>query len=97
MSNIQPNTQKIYLSPVNYLNTFVFEGRRYYETSSMCLVSDYGKYGILPPAGKGFYLRIAKKDFLTVQKKFIDFKSRSLSALSSGYLKTGGVQATFAF
>lgn len=97
MTPIQPNTQKVYTAPTNYIESFVLGNHRYYLTTDHALKSDYGRYGMCPPLGRGFYLKISKKEFKEAQKLFIQKKTNFLNALNSGYLKTGGVQTTFAF
>ena len=91
---IQPNTQKIYMAPSAIDIHFTHEGRRYYRADSgLCLISDYGKYGMMPPAGRGFYLKISSKEFNQAHAKYLEHKRNFLNALSSGYLKAGGIQA----
>lgn len=88
---IQLNSQKIYLCPSFYSEHFVFEGRRYYLTSSHALVSDYGKYGMMPPAGRGFYLLISKKEFKEIKEKYELQKNKFMTA-SQSYFNNGGQQ-----
>lgn len=92
MSNIIPNTQKFYISPNPDLvkEKFVFEGRRYYLLDSYALVSDYGKYGMLPPEGKGFYLEIPKGDFKKIKARYIEQIQKIIYATKCGYLNKGG-------
>lgn len=89
MSNIKPNTQKLYLSPVNYKETFIYLGRRYYLTFTHALISDYGDYGMLPPVGKGFYLILPKKDYKKAKEGYELQKINWYKALK-GYLNNGG-------
>lgn len=94
---IIPNSQKVYTCPTLYKDTFVFEGKRYYLLSDIALVSDYGKYGFLPPHGRGFYLKISKKEFHAKKLSAMNAHQNYLKALDSGYLKSGGTQTTFDF
>jgi len=67
---VHANTQKLYLAPHGYKDHFIYLGRRYYLTTDKALVSDYGKYGMCPPAGRGFYLVISKKEFKEAKELF---------------------------
>lgn len=99
MTNIIPNTRKLYLSPNRDLvkDKFVFEGRRYYLLDNRALVSDYGRYGMLPPEDKGFYIEIPKGDFKKIKARYIDYIQRIFKATDCGYLKSGGEQLSFDF
>lgn len=99
MSNIIPNTRKLYMAPNPYSikEKFVFEGRRYFLLDNRALVSDYGKYGMLPPEDKGFYLEIPKGDFKKIKARYIDYIQRIFKATECGYLKSGGEQLSFDF
>jgi len=55
--------QKMYLAPTAYKDHFVYLGRRYYLTTDKAFISDYGRYGMCPPKGRGFYLLLSKKEF----------------------------------
>lgn len=75
------------MCPVNYLDMFVYEGRRYYLTASNALVSDYGSYGMLPPAGKGFYLVLSKKEFKEKKALYLSKQESWFKAVNCGYVK----------
>jgi hypothetical protein len=62
----------------------------------MALVSDYGDYGILPPIGKGFYLKLPMKDFKEAKTLYFEKKQAYSKAQRAGYLNAGG-QQTFSF
>lgn len=80
---------KIYMAPSNYLDYFVYQGQRYYLTVNRALVSDYGKYGICPPLGRGFYTVISKKEFKEIKAAYELQKNNWQKALN-GYLNNGG-------
>lgn len=85
---IQSNSQKVYLAPSGFKDHFIYLGRRYYLTTDKALVSDYGKYGMCPPAGRGFYLVISKKEFKEAKSLFELQKINWTNALN-GYLNKG--------
>lgn len=87
---ITPNTQTLYPSPSSYLDHFVFGGRRYYKTSTRCLISDFGRYGMLPPKGRGWFLKIATKDFNKAKELYEINKQKYMDALNGNPNK--GVQ-----
>lgn len=89
---INPNSQKLYPCPSFYLDHFVLNGRRYFKTSSRCLISDFGKYGMLPPLGRGCYLKIPVKDFNTAKKLYEEKRKEFMDRLNSNLNK--GVQAS---
>jgi hypothetical protein len=93
MTNIQPNSQTLYLYPVNIKESFILDGRRYILTYTDALISDYGKYGMLPPEGKGFYLKLPKADFFAAQKRYNEQKQAFFNAQKAGYLSAGGQQS----
>lgn len=97
MSQIIPNTQKLFLSPNPQLvkDTFVYMGRRYFLLSDHALISEQNKNHFLPPADRGFYVKLPKKDFKDMKKRHEENKTKWLKAI--GYLKAGGVQNSFAF
>lgn len=94
MSKIVPNSQKLYLYPTNVKESFIFAGRRYILTYTIALVSDYGKYGMLPPEGRGFYLELPKGDYKAIQKRYNEQKEAFFKAQRAGYLSAGG-QSSF--
>lgn len=77
----------LYFCPTNYLETFTYEGRRYYLTDTKVYVSDYGTYGMLPPAGRGFYNLISKKEYKEIKELYLEKKSSWVKALNCGYAK----------
>lgn len=77
----------LYLCPTNYLETFTYEGRRYYLTDTKVYVSDYGTYGMLPPAGRGFYTLISKKEYKEIKELYLEEKSSWFKAFNCGYVK----------
>lgn len=81
-------SQKLYIAPTNYTEHFVYLGRRYYLTADKALISDYGKYGMCPPMGRGFYVAISKKEFKEAQLGYQLQKINWQKALS-GYLNNG--------
>lgn len=93
MSAIAPNSQTLYLYPVNSKESFILDGRRYILTYTRALISDYGNYGMLPPIGKGFYLEISKKEFNDALKKYNEQKQAFFNAQRVGYLSAGGQQS----
>lgn len=90
MSNIIPNTQKIYLCPNPALvkETFVLFGRRYFLLADTALISEPNKYSFCPPADRGFYLKLPKKDFFNAKKRYEENRIKWLKAV--GYLNKGG-------
>jgi len=97
MFNVQQNTQRVFLPPNPFLvlDSFVYMGRRYFLLSDHALISEPNRHGFLPPADRGFYLKLPKKDFKDTKKRYEENKVKWLTSI--GYLKAGGVQATFAF
>lgn len=80
---------KVYLAPINYKEHFVYLGQRYYLTYSHALVSDYGKYGMCPPKGRGFYSIIGLKEYKKAKAAYEEQKINWQKALN-GYLNNGG-------
>lgn len=97
MMHIVPNTKKVYMAPHNYEDSFILDSHRFYLSGDLALKSDYGKYGMVPPLGRGFYSKISKKEFKEAKALYIEKQSKFLKALNSGYLKAGGVQSSFDF
>lgn len=85
---IQSNSQKIYFAPSSFIEHFIYLGRRYYLTANRAIVSDYGKFGMCPPAGRGYYLLISKKEFKEAKELFELQKINFRKALD-GYLNKG--------
>lgn len=93
MSVITPNTQKVYMAPSYYKECFVLDSHRYYLTDGHALKSDYGRYGMCPPIGRGFYNKISIKEYKEAYSLYIEKRSNYLKALNSGYLNAGGQQS----
>jgi hypothetical protein len=89
MSQVQPNSVKIYMAPINYLDMFVYFGRRYFLLPDKALVSDYGRYGMCPPADRGFYLLLPKKDYKKAKEGY-ELQKLNWSKVLNGYLNNGG-------
>lgn len=85
---IAPNSQKLYLTPHGFTDHFIYLGRRYYLTMNRALISDYGKYGMCPPAGRGFYLVISKKEFKEA-KSLYELQKINWNKALNGYLNKG--------
>jgi hypothetical protein len=85
---ITPNTQKLYLAPHVYIDHFIYLGQRYYLTADKALISDYGKYGMCPPAGRGFYLVISKKEFKEAKASY-ELQKINFNKAINGYLNRG--------
>lgn len=64
---IVPNSIRIYPAPRLYKDHFIYGGRRYFQTDSMCLVSEYGKHGFLPPIDRGGYVKISTREFKDIK------------------------------
>lgn len=94
---IQQNSQRLYLAPNPQLvkDTFVYMGRRYFLLKDYALINEVNKYNFLPPANRGFYLKLPKKDFKDMKKRYEENKIKCLKSV--GYLKAGGTQSTFSF
>lgn len=60
----------------------------------MCLISDYGKYGSLPPHGRGFYLKLPTKDYLNIKKQY-DLKKSEYEKGLNRYLNKGVQNSLF--
>jgi hypothetical protein len=90
MTNIIPNTQKLFLAPNPALvkETFSFMGRRYFLLSDMALISEPNKHSFCPPADRGFYLKLPIKDFKEAKKRYENNRIKFLKAV--GYLNEGG-------
>lgn len=91
---ITPNTLKLYPCPTSYLDHFVLNGRRYYKTAVRCLISDFGKYGMLPPKGRGWYLKIPTKDF-NEAKKLYEIKRKEFNDRLNGNPNKGVQNSLF--
>jgi hypothetical protein len=89
---IVPNTQKIYSAPSYYLDHFVVNGRRYFKTPARCLISDFGRYGFLPPIDRGLYLKISTKDFNIAKALYQSEKKKFMDRLNGNLNK--GVKLT---
>ena len=93
---IIPNSRKLFLAPNPHLleDHFVYMGRRYFLLSDYALISEPNQI-FLPPADRGFYIKLPKKDFKDMKKLYEENKTKWLKAI--GYLKAGGVQSSFDF
>lgn len=95
MSNIIPNTQKVYLYPNPKLikEKFSFMGRLYILLNDYALISEPNS--MVPAEGRGFFNKLPKKDFKDMKKKYEENRTKWL--IKVGYLKEGGVQNSFSF
>lgn len=94
---IVPNSITVYPAPSNYKDHFVFGGRRYFQTASKCLISQYGKYGFLPPINRGSYEKISTKEFKQA-KALYELEKKKYSDQLSGNLNKGvKTQLTLSF
>lgn len=95
--SISLNNQRLFLAPNPQLvkDTFLYMGRRYFLLADMALINEPNRNNFLPPADRGFYIKLPKKDFKDMKKRYEDNKIKFLKAV--GYLKAGGVQDSFTF
>lgn len=96
---ITPNTRKLFLAPSPKLlkDHFVYGGRRYFQTASKCLISQYGKHGFLPPIDRGAYEKISTKEFKQA-KALYELEKKKYSDQLNGNLNKGvKTQLTFSF
>lgn len=63
------NSTKFFTAPSSFKDHFVLDGRRYYGTSKGYFISDYSRYGWLPPMGRGLYTLISVKEFKQAKQK----------------------------
>lgn len=89
MTNIIPNTQKLYLAPNPDLvkETFSYMGRRYFLLFDKALISEPNRYSICPPPDRGFYLKLPIKDYKDAKSRYEENRIKFLKAV--GYLNEG--------
>lgn len=94
---ISPNSITIYPAPKRYKDHFIYCGRRYFQTDTKCLISQYGKYGFLPPIDRGGYEIISTKEFKQAKFLFDIEKANYEKYLNGNLNEEGKKQLTFSF
>lgn len=85
---ITPNSYTVYPCPTNYREMFIHDGRRYFQTFTMYLISEYGQHGFLPPLGRGSYIKISAKEFKE-KKSLYESAKKDYELSQMGYLNKG--------
>lgn len=94
---IQPNSYTSYPFPTVYLESFIYQSRRYVKTHTKCLINDYGKYGFLPPLGRGAYLKISPKEYKIAKQGYELEKQKYENSINGNLNLEAKTQLTFSF